>query len=397
MLFAARPLRRFLTLGLLGPAAALLAGCAARPAGPQKPREYLVYVGTNIDSEQDNTVFLYRLSPATGALTRVAGYSAGAKPTYLTLTADRRFLYAVSETGTFRGAAGGGVSALAVDRRTGALAKLNQQPSTGASPCYVSLDHTEKNLLVANYMGGNVAVLPVAADGQLGAPTATDQHTGSGPHKNQTTPHAHCFLPDPANTFAFAADLGTDQVVGYRLTPAQGQLARLPEPAFAARPGAGPRHLVFHPNGRRAYLINELNSTLTTLAYDPAAGHFTELQTVSALPAGYAGPNACADVHVGPDGRFLYASNRGHNSIGVFAIDAAAGTLTPVQDVDTQGQTPRNFALDPSGRLLLVANQNSNSVVTFRVDPSSGRLTPTGQTVSVPTPMVVQVVEDFTR
>lgn len=372
------------------------AGCG-RPAGGGPARECLVYVGTNVASEQENTIFLYRLAPATGALTRVSAQPGGPKPTYLTMPAGQQHLYAVSETGTFRGAPGGAVSAFAVDRRTGHLTLLNQQPSGGAGPCYVSLDRTGRAALVANYRGGNVRLLPVTADGQLGAPAATHQHQGSGPHPNQTGPRAHCIVTDPANAFAFAVDLGTDQVVGYRLSPAQDQLTPLAEPAFVARPGAGPRHLVFHPNGRWAYLINELNSTVTALAYDATAGRFRELQTVSALPASYAGTNSCADIHVAPNGRFLYASNRGHNSIAVFAIDAASGTLTPVQDVDTQGQTPRNFALDPAGRLLLVANQNSNNVVTFRIDPQTGQLTPTGQTAEVPSPMFLQVVEDFTR
>jgi len=373
----------------------LFAGCAQR-AAPSGPRDCLVYVGTNVASEQENTLFLFRLSPA-GVLTPVSAQRGGASPTYLTLDARRRVLYAVSETQAFRGAKTGAVSAFAVDRRTGALALLNQQPSNGAAPCYVSLDHSGRVALVANYVSGTVSLLPVAARGLLAPPAATDQHEGSGPHKNQGGPHAHCIVPDPANAYAFAVDLGTDRVYGYRLDPARGRLTRLPEPAFVARPGAGPRHLTFHPNGRWAYLINELNSTLTALAYDGAQGQFRELQTVSALPAGFAGENSCADVHVSPDGRFLYASNRGHNSIAVFAIDAAAGTLAPVQDVDTQGKTPRNFALDPSGRLLLVANQNSNNVVTYRVDPATGRLTPTGQAVEVPTPMFLQVVEDFTR
>ena len=375
----------------------MAAGCARLPGGSPAARPSLVYVGTNVGEAQANTIFLYRLNPVTGGLTRLGAQPAGPNPTYLTMDAGHRRLYAVNETGTFRGASSGAVSAFAVDQRTGALSLLNQQPSKGASPCYVALDHSGKAVLVANYMGGNVSLLPVGADGALAAPTATDQHAGSGPHPNQTGPHAHCIVPDPANAFAFAVDLGTDQVVGYRLDVAQGRLTPLATPAFVARPGAGPRHLTFHPNGRRAYLINELNSTVTALDYDAATGHFRELQTLSALPAGNTGTNSCADIHVGRDGRFLYASNRGHNSIAVFAIDAAAGTLTPVQDVDTQGQTPRNFTLDPSGRLLLVANQNSNNVVTFRVDTKTGQLTPTGQTVEVPSPMFLQVVEDFTK
>ena len=381
-------------LGLLF--AAVLAACTRKVASTVS-RDYLVYIGTNVSGEQENSIFLYRLAPATGILTPVGAHKGGANPTYLTMPTGRRFLYAVSETQTFQGAKGGGVSAFAVDQRTGGLTLLNQQPSAGASPCYISLDRSEKTALVANYMGGNVAMLPLAANGQLAPPTATDQHQGTGPHKNQTGPHAHCIVPDPTNTFAFAVDLGTDQVVSYRLNAAQGQLARLPEPAFVAKPGAGPRHLVFHPNGKQGYLINELNSTVTVLAYDASAGKFRELQTLTTLPKSYTGPNSCADLHISPDGLFLYASNRGHNSIAVYAIDTSNGTLAPIQHISTQGNTPRNFALTPSGRLLLVANQNSNSVVTFRVDRQTGLLAPTGQTVQVPSPMFVQVVEDFIK
>jgi 6-phosphogluconolactonase len=388
--------RLALAAGFASLAILSVAGCA-KPAAKSMSRDYLVYFGTNVSGEQENSIFLYRLTTATGLLTPVSAHRGGASPTYLTMPAGRRNLYAVSETQTFRGTPGGGVSAFAVDQHTGALTLLNQQPSTGASPCYISLDRSEKAALVANYVGGNVALLPLAPNGQLSAPSATDQHQGSGPHKNQTTAHAHCILPDPANTFAFAVDLGTDQVVAYRLGAAKGELTRLPEPAFVAKPGAGPRHLVFHPNGRQAYLINELNSTLTALAYDASAGKFKELQTVSTLPKGFTGENSCADVHVSPDGLFLYASNRGHNSIAAFAIDTNNGTLAPIQHMNTQGKTPRNFALTPSGRLLLVANQNSNNVVTFRVDGQNGLLTPTGQTIEVPSPMFVQIVEDFTR
>jgi len=388
--------RRLISLGGTGLVVGLLLSGCVRPASSGSPKDYLLYIGTNVADEQASTIFLYRVSGSTGTMVRVSEQRGGASPTYLTMAPGHRFLYAVSETQTFRGAPGGSVSAFAVDPGTGGLKLLNQQPSNGASPCYISLDRTGKAALVANYMSGNVSELPVAADGQLGPPT-TDQQTGRGPHKNQNASHAHCLLPDPANKFAFAVNLGTDQVIGYRLDPASGQLTRQPAPAFVAKPGAGPRHLVFHPNGKQAYLINELNSTVTALAYDATAGQFRELQTLSALPAGYTGENSCADIHVSPNGLFLYASNRGHNSIAVFAIDSGNGTLVPIQDVDTQGKTPRNFTLDPAGRLLLVANQNSNNVVSYRVDPQSGLLTPTGQSTEVPSPMFLQVVEDFTK
>jgi 6-phosphogluconolactonase len=388
-------------LGRRLPAALLvvagLAGCT-RSVPTASNADYLVYIGTNISSPQENTIYLYHLSPTTGELLPLGAMKGGAQPTYLTMDAAHRHLYAVSETQTFLGAPGGGVSALAIAPRTAMLTMLNQQPSTGASPCYISFDHTGKNVLVANYSSGNVAVLPVRPDGQLAPPSAADQHQApTGPHKNQDKPHAHSFLPSPDNRYVFSADLGTDKVYGYQLDAASGKLTPLATPAFTAKPGAGPRHLTFHPNGRWAYLENELNSTVTALAYDAKAGTFQEIESQSTLPAGFTGNNAGADVHVSPDGRFVYTSNRGDNSLAVFQIAPADGRLTLVQHVSTQGNWPRNFALDPSGRVLLVANQNSNDVFTYTIDKQTGKLTPTGKSVSVPSPMFVEVVPDFTK
>jgi len=374
-----------------------LAGCARLVPTASNP-DYLVYVGTNVSSPQENTIYLYHLRPATGELLPLGAMKGGANPTYLTTDAAHRYLYAVSETQTYLGAPGGGVSTLAIDPHSAMLAMLNQQPSTGASPCYISLDRTGKNALVANYSSGSVAVLPVRPDGQLAPPSATDQHQPpTGPHKNQDKPHAHSFLPAPDNRYVFSADLGTDKVYGYQLDAATGQLRPQAAPAFAAKPGAGPRHLTFHPNGRWAYLENELNSTVTALAYDAKAGTFQEMETESTLPAGFAGDNSGADVHVSPDGRFLYTSNRGDNSLAVFSIAPADGRLALVQHVSTQGKTPRNFALDPSGRVLLVANQNSDNIFTYTVDKQTGMLTPTGKSVTVPSPMFVEIVPDFTK
>jgi 6-phosphogluconolactonase len=385
----------------LAVAGLLAAGCATRPTATTAPSTggYLVYVGTNVTGPQDNTIYLYRLDAGTGALTLVSAQKGGAQPTYLALDAGHRTLYAVSETQSFQGRANcGGVSALAIDQRTGALTLRNQQPSLGASPCYLSLDKTGNNVLVANYVGGNVALLPRQADSQLAAPADSSQHQPPlGPHKNQNTAHAHCILPAPDNRYAFAVDLGTDKVYRYQLDAAHHKLGTPAAVAFTAKPGAGPRHLTFHPNGRWAYLENELGSTITALTYDAKAGTFQEIQTQTQLPAGFAGDNSGADVHVSPDGRFVYASNRGDNSLAVFAVDAGSGRLSLVQHVSTQGKTPRNFSLDPSGRVLLVANQNSDNVFTYRVDKQSGKLTPTGQSVQVPSPMFVQVVADFTK
>ena len=398
-LAALRPFRGLTLAGGVA-LATLFGGCAGTSGvGAKADRGFLVYVGTNVAGDQATTIYLYRLNPTTGALAPLGAQRGGSQPSYLTMAADHRHLYAVSETGTFQGRANsGGVSAFAVDATTGALTLLNQQPSLGASPCYISLDHTGKNALVANYMGGNVALLPVQPTGALAPAAATDEHQPPlGPHKNQGSPHAHSFLPAPDNRYAFSADLGTDKVYGYQLDAAAGQLRPLPTPAYVAKPGAGPRHLTFHPNGRWAYLENELNSTVTALTYDAKAGTFQEIETQTTLPAGFTGDNSGADVHVSPDGQTLYTSNRGANDLAVFSIAPADGRLTLVQHVSTQGKTPRNFVLDPSGRVLLVANQNSDNIFTYRVDKQTGKLTATGQSVSLPTPMFVEVVPDFTK
>jgi 6-phosphogluconolactonase len=391
-------LMNWLTLAAAG---LTVAGCATKPTGSASTakKDYLVYVGTNVTSDQENTIYLYRLNPNTGALTMVSALKGGAQPTYLTMDAAHRYLYAVSETQSFKGMANsGGVSAFAVDPRTASLTLLNQQPSLGASPCYISLDRTEKNVLVANYSSGNVSLLPRQANGQVGASTDSDQHQPPlGPHRNQDKPHAHCIIPDPANRYAFAVDLGTDKVYRYQLNPAQNKLGTPPTIAFTAKSGAGPRHLAFHPNGRWAYLENELNSTVTALAYDAKAGAFQEIQSLTTLPAGFTGENSGADVHVSPDGRFVYTSNRGDNSLAVFAVERGSGRLSLVQHVSTQGKTPRNFGLDPAGQVLLVANQNSDNIFSYLVDKQTGKLTPTGQSVNVPSPMFVQIVPDFTK
>lgn len=381
--------RRFLRTTSLG-----LASLAWLPGEAGPAASYLLYVGT-YETEGD-TIFLYRLNPATGALSRIGAYDGGRMPTYIALDSRHRYLYAANRQPA-AGASSGIISAFVIDQRTGGLRLLNQQSSRGDDPCYISLDRTNRLALAANYPSGNVSALPVRADGQLAPASAVEQHVGAGPHPNQQQAHAHCFLPAPDNRFAFSADLGTDQVYGYQLDARRGQLRPLPAPAFRTAPGAGPRHLTFHPNGRFAYLINELNSTVVALAYAARPGQFREINTLSTLPAGFAGPNAAADIHVAPNGRFLYASNRGHDSLVVFAIDVRTGGLALVQHLSSQGRTPRNFALDPSGQILLAGNQHSSTIFTYFIDDQSGRLTPTGQSVPVPTPVCLRVGPDFLR
>ncbi|WP_181306025.1 lactonase family protein [Rufibacter sp. XAAS-G3-1] len=355
----------------------------------------MVYVGTYAKPDAES-IFAYRLNEETGALTRVLAVKGGENPSFLTLDADRKFLYAVNETTEYEGQKSGAVSAFAIDQKTGDLTFLNRQPSLGGAPCYISLDHKNKVALVANYMGGNVSAFPVQSDGRLGASSDIGQHQGKGPRPQQDAAHAHCIIPDPNNQFALAVDLGIDQIISYKLDNQNGKLERQAQPAFKAQPGAGPRHLTFHPTNKRfAYVINELNATLTTFTYHPATGTLTQIETVSTIPADYTGENACADVHVSADGKFLYGSNRGHNSIVVFAIHPTTNKLTLVEHVSTQGNWPRNFTFSPSGKILLVANQRSHNITTFKVDTQTGKLTYTGNSAPVPSPVYVQVVPVF--
>jgi len=251
------------------------------------------------------------------------------------------------------------------------------------------LDAAGNFLLVANYESGNVAVLPVRA-GSLGAPVDMAQHQGSSVNpERQKGPHAHGVLLDQGNRYLFVPDLGLDKIMVHKFDARSGKLTPNSEPWFQLKPGAGPRHFTFHRNGRWAYVINELNSTITALRYDGAHGVLKEAQTVSTLPSDFSGKNSCAEIEVAPGGKFLYGSNRGHDSIAVFAIDQNTGGLGFVQHVSTQGKAPRNFSIDPTGEFLLAANQNSNTVVSFRIDHASGKLSPTGHVTEIPTPVCV--------
>jgi 6-phosphogluconolactonase len=248
-------------------------------------------------------------------------------------------------------------------------------------------------VLVANYGGGSVSVLPIQSDGRLGPATGFVQHEGSSVNpRRQERPHAHSMNLDAANRFAFAADLGLDKVLVYRFDANRGTIVPNDPPAATVAPGSGPRHFAFHPRGRNAYVINEMTSTVTAFRYDAGRGRLTELHTISTLPQGFTGNNSTAEVQVHPSGRFLYGSNRGHDSIAIFSIDSDTGRLTQVGHQPTGGRTPRNFGIDPTGVYLLAANQESSTVTVFRIDPRTGRLTPTGQTVNVPVPVCVKMM-----
>jgi len=350
----------------------------------------VVYVGTYTGgTSASKGIYPLRLDLSTGALTEAGTPAESVSPSFLALHPSGRFLYAVNETG---GSAKeeGGVSAFAIDARTGGLTFLNRQSSRGGSPCHLALDAKGRHVLVANYGGGSVAVLPVRSSGRLDAATTFVQHEGhSVDSGRQKGPHAHWVDLDTANRHAFVADLGLDQVLVYKYDAAKGGLTPHQPPAARVAPAAGPRHAAFHPGGRHFYVINELSSTVTAFSYDPAAGALSELQTLSTLPAGYAGQSFTAEIAVRPDGRFLYGSNRGHDSIAIFAIDAATGKLTPAGHQSTLGKKPRSFAIDPTGAYLLAANQDSDQVAVFRIDKASGGLTAVGPPVSVPRPVSV--------
>ena len=338
----------------------------------------LLYVGTYTES-----IYLVRMDRRSGELLQVGSVNAGANPSFLSIHPKRPFLYAVNEiepTGT--------VSAFAIERATGALTRLNEQPSQGGAPCYVSVDRSGLAALVANYGGGSVALLPIEANGAL-APAHVVQHTGKGPNADrQEASHAHCILPDPSNRFALAADLGADRVLVYRLDLDGKALRRAGEAVM--RPGAGPRHIAFHPTLPLVFVTNELDSTVATLRFDAGAGALSLLDARATLPAGWTGTNYPADIHVAANGRTLYVSNRGHNSIAVFSVAESTGALALEQVISTEGDWPRNFSLDPSGRWLLVANQRSDSVVVFARDSDSGRLTLTQQGIAIPSPVCLR-------
>lgn len=353
----------------------------------------LVYVGTYTHKGISEGIYIYRLDMATGALTLVGVAGGVQNPSFLALDPQHQYLYAVNETMTFDGQSGGGLSAFAVDPQSGALTYINSQRTHGGAPCYVSVDQTGRYVYVANYMGGNAAAFPVRAGGGLDPASSVVQHTGSGVNpRRQEGPHAHSITLDPTNRFAFVADLGIDKVMVYRLDLEGGTLPPHIPSSVEVEAGAGPRHMAFHPNGRYAYLIAEMGNTIIAYAYDAVQGTLDALQTVPALPENFAGQSTCADIHVAPSGKFLYGSNRGHDSIVIYAIDAETGLLTYVGHAPTLGKTPRNFAIDPTGAYLFAAHQDSDSIVTFRIDPESGKLAPTSQVTEVPMPVCVRIL-----
>lgn len=339
--------------------------------------EALVYVGT-YTNDKSKGIYAFRLKD--GTLEPLGLVAELKNPSFVAIHPNKKFLYAVTEQET------GMVAAFRIDPVTAKLTPLNQSSSKGDGPCHLVVDKTGRNVLVANYGGGSIASIPIKADGSLGPATASIQHRGNSVNpRRQEKPHAHSVNLSADNKILVVADLGLDQVLLYKFDAAKGTLAPANPPFTKVAAGSGPRHFAFHPSGKYAFVINELASTITAFQYGKA-GTLTEYQTISTLPDGYKGDTSTAEIVVHPSGRFVYGSNRGHNSIALFRV-GPDGRLTAAGHTPTGGQIPRNFAIDPEGKILIAGNQNSDSMVSFRINQATGDLTPAGQTFEVGAPV----------
>jgi 6-phosphogluconolactonase len=381
-------IKKILTVALISVAMLTVSFAYIRKEKPENARSNWVYVGSYTQKEphvqgKAKGIYIYEMNTATGALAHVATSPETVNPSYVAIHPDGKWLYAVNETGD------GKISAFKIDRDNKKMEFLNAVSSNGNSPCYISIDNSGKFVMTANYGSGTVALYPLNDDGTLKEATSVIKHTGKGPDPRQSSPHAHMIRPGNNPELIYAVDLGADRVFTYQLDKQKASLQKINE--YAAVPGAGPRHIDFHPGKKWAYVVNELNGTVEACTVDPTTGALKRFQEITTLPQGETRKAGCADIHVSKDGKFLYASNRGEiNNIAIYAIDAATGNLSPVGHQSVKGKGPRSFVIDPSGTFLLVANQDSNNIVTFRIDRASGKLTDTGIETNVPTPVCVR-------
>lgn len=344
---------------------------------------HLVYVGTASYSGQvSKSILAFRFNPKTAELSPLGVAGEADNPGFLAVHPNQHTLYAVNETGNQKAQTGGSVSAFALDRQTGKLKLLNNVAAHGAHPCHLTVDKAGKYVVVASYFGGAVESFPVKPDGRLGDTASVVRHTGRSINKErQEAPHPHGLKLSPDSRFALVADLGIDKLMIHQFNAQDGTLTPNKQLSATLPPGAGPRHVAIAPSGKFAFVVNELNSTVSAFSRNVTSGALDLAQTLSTLPKDFKGENSGAEIEVFPSGSFLYVSNRGHDSIAVFSIDASKGTLTPIEQVSTQGKTPRNFGIDPTGSFLIAANQDSQNLVVFRIHPETGRLTPAGQSV----------------
>ena len=357
--------------------------------GNQNSPSFRVYVGTYTNAKSKSEgIYSFVFNPNDGSLSDQSVAAKTNNPSFLALHPSRQFLYAVNEVGQFEGQPTGSVTAFQVDPKSGGLTQLNVEASGGGDPCYVTVDATGSDVLVANYSGGSIRVFPVQSDGKLGPASETIQYQGSGPDQGrQSSPHAHAIDLGPNNRYAVVADLGLDRLMVYHFDPKAGSLRPNLPSAVKLGPGVGPRHVAFHPDGRHVYVINEMASTITVFDFDSSRGTFSALETVHTRPDPKKPNNSTAEVAVHPSGRFVYGSNRGDDTIAIFQVAAASGKLTPIGYQPTGGKAPRHFAIDPTGQYLLAGNQDSNTISIFRIDPQSGQLSPAGDPVPCPAPV----------
>jgi 6-phosphogluconolactonase len=362
---------------------AVLCGAAQKPAA-----SYFAWIGT-YTGPNSKGIYALRFDPSTGVVQAPTLAGEIVNPSFLALHPKLDVLYAVTELGN-DGKTKGSVSAFGMDRKTGSLTLLNTVPSGGGGACHLTADQTGRMLIVANYGSGSTASFPILPDGRIGELASLMQHSGSSTDpRRQRGPHAHAVVISPDNRLVFVPDLGLDRIMIYRIDPATAKLTPHEPPFAEVKQGSGPRHFAFHPSGRYAYALSEMGSMVTAFSYDAGAGKLTSLQAISTLPSGFNGEDNSAEIEVDAKGRFVYASNRGHDSITVFSIGRAEGTLKLVQNISTGGIAPRNFKIDPTGRYLFAANQKTNNIVVFSVDSKTGELTPTGQKIDAPAPVCV--------
>ena len=383
-------MRHAFSMGLIAFSLMTILLCSAE--AKTKGKTFLMYVGT-YTGPASKGIYGYRFDALTGKATELGLVAETENPSFLAISPSQRFLYSVNEISTFQNQKAGAVSSFRIEPNTGKLTFLNQVSSAGAGPCFIALDRSAKYIFAANYEGGNVAVLPLLPSGQLGPVSSAIQHQGHGADPDrQEGPHPHWIGPSADNHHAIVADLGLDKLFVYGFDPAGGSLLKAGSSQVSLPPRSGPRHFAFNSSGNLGYVINEMGSTVTAFAFNAKHGTLHEKQTISTLPEGFKGKNDPAEIELHPSGKFLYATNRGHDSIAVFAIDPRDGMLKNVQYVPTEGSKPRTFEIDPTGSYLLLADQGSDKIVIFRIDRNSGRLSPTGQTLAISAPVSIKFV-----
>jgi len=356
-------------------------------------QEYLVYVGTYTGTGSEG-VYAYRFNPVSGEIKSIGLVAKTDNPSFLVMDANGKFLYAVNELDSFQQKASGAISVFSINKETAALQLMQQIPSLGAAPCHMSLDKSGRYLLVANYNGGNAAVFPIAGDGTLGQQSAFIQNSGSSVNTaRQTGPHAHFIQVTNDNNYAMIADLGIDQVIVQKFDAATGTLSSSDSSNMKVTPGSGPRHLAYSPDGKFVYVLNELTSTISAFTFDQASGKMNEIQALSTLPDNFSGSNSTAEITIDAQGKFLYASNRGDDTIAIYSIDNSEGKLTFIDRIPTGGKTPRHFEIDPSGQWLFAANQNSNNIVVFKIDQTNGQLILQSEISGISSPVCVRFLE----